>query len=344
MYFNESQFSGIIFDDTSDHLPIFFVTQNKVQTHAKFLNKSARLVNEKTISNLTSKLQAIDWSILDNKDTNDAYDTFYDTFCSVYNESIPVQTKRYKVHSNKCKPWITTGILKSIRRKHKLYKKSLLTKSDNRKNLYLKYKNKLTKIIRAAEKRYYLDKFTLIKDNMRDTWKLINNVLNDTIGSGYKSSVAKIKHNNIVLDDPKIIAEKFNEFFINIGPNLAKNIPLLPNKSIKDTLPEPNKNSMFLAPCTPTEIINLGKTLKNSKGVGLDGLKSSVIKQIIASISGPLTIIFNKSLASGIFPHKLKLAKVTPVYKSEDKMLVSNYRPISVLPVFFKNIREIDVL
>jgi len=42
----------------------------------------------------------------------------------------------------------------------------------------------------------------------------------------------------------------------------------------------------------------------------------------------------------GIFPSKLKLAKVTPVFKSDDKLMVSNYRPISVLPVFFFKILE----
>ncbi len=46
-------------------------------------------------------------------------------------------------------------------------------------------------------------------------------------------------------------------------------------------------------------------------------------------------------MANGIFPHKLKLAKVVPVYKSEDKMLVSNYRPISVLPVFSKILEKL---
>ena len=72
----------------------------------------------------------------------------------------------------------------------------------------------------------------------------------------------------------------------------------------------------------------------------MDGFSTAVVKQIITKISDPLAAIFNKSIASGIFPHKLKLAKVVPVYKSEDKMLVSNYRPISVLPVFFSKILE----
>ena len=44
--------------------------------------------------------------------------------------------------------------------------------------------------------------------------------------------------------------------------------------------------------------------------------------------------IFNKSIASEIFPDSLKHAKITPVFKTEDKYMVNNYRPIPVLPVF----------
>ena len=46
--------------------------------------------------------------------------------------------------------------------------------------------------------------------------------------------------------------------------------------------------------------------------------------------------IFNKSIVSGVFPDSLKYAKITPVFKTEDKCMVNNYRPISVLPVFSK--------
>ena len=53
-------------------------------------------------------------------------------------------------------------------------------------------------------------------------------------------------------------------------------------------------------------------------------------------ISAPLVDIINLSLLKGIFPDKLKIAKVIPVYKAEDPSLFVNYRPISLLPVFSK--------
>ena len=85
----------------------------------------------------------------------------------------------------------------------------------------------------------------MVKGNIRDTWKLINNVLNDVTGLGHKSYISEIKHNDHLLEEPESIADKFNEYFTNVGPNLAKNIQAVNNRSIYDTLPKSNQNSMF---------------------------------------------------------------------------------------------------
>ena len=51
--------------------------------------------------------------------------------------------------------------------------------------------------------------------------------------------------------------------------------------------------------------------------------------------------IFNLSLSTGIFPDKLKIAKVSPIFKNSEKDLLTNYRPISVLPCFSKILERI---
>ena len=59
-----------------------------------------------------------------------------------------------------------------------------------------------------------------------------------------------------------------------------------------------------------------------------------VIKHSIHLISAPLPNIINPSLQKGIFPDKLKLTKVIPIYKANDPSLFTNYRPISLLSNF----------
>ena len=62
----------------------------------------------------------------------------------------------------------------------------------------------------------------------------------------------------------------------------------------------------------------------------------TVIKDSLNIIADPLSKIIYISLRNGIFPDKLKVAKVLPVFKSEDPQYFVNYRPISLLPIFSK--------
>ena len=61
-----------------------------------------------------------------------------------------------------------------------------------------------------------------------------------------------------------------------------------------------------------------------------------LVKQIKYAIAKPLTHIFNLSLTSGIFPEKIKLSEVIPLYKKGHKDQVTNYRPISLLVTLSK--------
>ncbi|CAB4031005.1 Hypothetical predicted protein [Paramuricea clavata] len=68
-----------------------------------------------------------------------------------------------------------------------------------------------------------------------------------------------------------------------------------------------------------------------AKSTGLDKISTKLIKQAGDTITESLLEVFNLSLRTGIFPDDWKFAKVTPIYKSENKTLCENYRPISVI-------------
>jgi hypothetical protein len=73
--------------------------------------------------------------------------------------------------------------------------------------------------------------------------------------------------------------------------------------------------------------------LAATKASGIDKLPKKILKMAAPIISESLASIFNVSLKNGIFPNDLKVAKVSPVFKTGDRKDRSNYRPISVLPV-----------
>ena len=69
---------------------------------------------------------------------------------------------------------------------------------------------------------------------------------------------------------------------------------------------------------------------------GKDGMSNNLLKLIKNEICESVTLIINQSLTTGIFPNKLKIAKVIPLFKKGDIYTFDNYRPISLLPSISK--------
>ena len=78
-----------------------------------------------------------------------------------------------------------------------------------------------------------------------------------------------------------------------------------------------------------------------SSAAGYDEMPASIMKQLGNCYAEPLTHLINQSISQGLFSEKMKLAKILPIYKSEDEQLVNNYRPISIVPFFSKVFEKI---
>ena len=126
----------------------------------------------------------------------------------------------------------------------------------------------------------------------------------------------------------KIICEKFNDFFINVGPSLSKKIPPQ-NSSPDDYIKTKVIYSLYLEPVTESENTKLVTSLK-SAAPGYDNLRSTILKLSLPFICTPLTYLSNLSL-QGVFPEELKIANVIPLFKCDNPELFNNYRPVSVL-------------
>ena len=93
--------------------------------------------------------------------------------------------------------------------------------------------------------------------------------------------------------------------------------------------------TLYMANVTNNDVRSVIHGLKNSLS-GWDGLSAYIGKQCVEGFIAPLTHIINMSITQGVFPDELKLARVIPVYKCNDKQTLSNYRPISILTLFSK--------
>ena len=75
-------------------------------------------------------------------------------------------------------------------------------------------------------------------------------------------------------------------------------------------------------------------SLKLKKSPGYDKISFHVVKKCFSELCKPLKYVFNSSIETGVFPDKLKIACVSPVYKAGDIVDLTNYKPISVFPSF----------
>jgi len=98
---------------------------------------------------------------------------------------------------------------------------------------------------------------------------------------------------------------------------------------------------MFCSPVTPDEIVKIIQRLTNNKAPGRDGISSKILKVICKSIAPLLSHIFDLSLITGEVSELLKIAKVIPIFKKGERNQPGNYRPISLLSIFDKNMEKL---
>ena len=189
--------------------------------------------------------------------------------------------------------------------------------------------------LRQAKRIYYNKTFGDVKNNIKSTWKIINNILNRK-RNNKNDNIDSITIENEKITNKQEITNSFNNFFVNIGKKLQDSNITASNNSFDRYLKSPNKHTIFLKPISQNEIVTIVDNMKNDTSPGVDDVDIKVIKYVICLICEPLSLIFNNCISTGIFPSKMKIARVTPIHKKGSRLDINNYRPISVLPIFSK--------
>lgn len=326
--FTPFSFSGIIHCCISDHLPIFININQQTVSNPKH-KISFRNFNPSNQNLFTEELQKKNWQeILCLPNTNDNFNLFINALFALYNKCFPIKIK-YVTTKRLNNPWLTKGILNSIKQKAKLFKRYKLGIITH--NHFKQYRNTLTQVIRFAKINYYRQIFSNFRNNTKKIWQTINELKGNTYN---KNSINTLHYKDSILSNPLEISEAFSSYFSNIAPELDSKLPQS-NKNPKDYLKGNYPNSMVLPILSTQDIKTVIKSLKN-KNSGLQDIAISVIKRNSELFSIPLTILFNKSVETGTFPALLKIAKITPIHKSGPDNVPKNFRPISQLSVFSK--------
>ena len=151
--------------------------------------------------------------------------------------------------------------------------------------------------------------YLLTKIIPRKTWSIINELTSNNQKSSYIDEI-KFDYNSI--HDLVNIAHTFNEYF-----------------SWKILL-------LILWKLIPEQFFFHLSNLSKSKETSLDRISSKLLRKCSDLISESLTLIFNRSINTGIFPNEWKYGKVIPFHKHGNRNCTDNYRPISIIPVVVK--------
>ena len=338
----DAEKSSVILSDMSDHFPVSVLLN---------LNNSNKQHRDSTMDNSKKRYTWIDckvlrqligdhdWSsVYGSDDANAAFSDFIDQMMRLRDRASSTRVSHGKF-AQKFDPWITEGILTSLKHKNRKFKNYLKLQTPESFEEFRVYRNKLNSIIRHEKRKYYKEKFLEYKSDMRKTWQLINEKIRPH--SRKNTSVNCLVLNGENVTEPNEILNAFGDYFSNIGSRLALTMNMQLNSPSVPVNEQHAENSFSFSEIKPHEIEKVILKLKRSFSKDEFGFSAQTVKQIASSISPLLAHIFNLSLMHGVFPELLKKANVIALPKAGSSTDPSDYRGISLLSVFSKILEKL---
>ena len=190
-----------------------------------------------------------------------------------------------KVQSKKI-AWLTSPIKELINTRDKLKRKAIITNLDCDWENYKRIRNRVNIELKNAKKEYYSTRNADEGTNPKKAWKTINNLL----GRKNKQTVVnELKLGDNSLTNPKDTAEVFNDYFANIGQNLASNQTDNINFNFETYVKKAESEFTAFQPVTISQVYQLLTGLSSNKATGVDKISSKIIKIASPAIADSLT-------------------------------------------------------
>ena len=312
-------FSGNLTIQISDHLLQFTIIEGffkeLIPKKQNLYSRNLKNFNEREFVEI---LNNTDWdsiiSIEDN-DPNASMDNFYQQINYILDELAPYKKLNKREIKLKLKPWINNEILSEMKERDKLlhrYCKLKDKNSINAQNIYTQYKiirNNITKSKRDSKTKYYKEFFESNKKKSSMLWKGIRSLVN--VNNSTKKDIKLMNDKGKNISDPKVIAELFNNYFVNIGPSIDSNIKNA-KKPYYSYMSHVLQNETFFLLLSHRKFFDIIQSFDLNKSLGPNSIPILILKVSIHFFSIKLSEIANLSFKTGIFPNLCKIAKVIP--------------------------------
>ena len=279
--------AGICTQKLSDHQPYFICLDYLNISHklCKYV-KISKCSNEsitKFIDFLTNQDLIAQLQSNTSQNPNDLYGIFNKILQLGIKDYIPTKTVKFHKHKHCNNRWITNGIVRSIKYRDKLYYRLKKTEANSDAYVQLKltlstYNKILKKAIKNAKILYYKNQFNKYRNNIKQTWKIINGVINKSHEKSPFSEYFLI--NNQKVKNKKSIADSFNKFYTDLGSKLANRIQQTQNLHINDYLLNEIHSKFNFVVINEDETVKIIETLKSKPSCGVDNISINLIKKL----------------------------------------------------------------
>jgi hypothetical protein len=269
-------------------------------------------------------INQVPWhNIFDLTSVDDMVNMFNTFVSNLYNQHAPIVTKRITKRSPV--PWMTKDILSLMAHRDYLFRKARKSGDVVTMNSYRQLRNRVKQLLRNSKLRYTRSLFSNNKQTSSAMWRKLK-----SLGFGKQQ-------NSIAIPVP---INDLNTFFTSFFQSSN-------NKYVEDyrhhllqTPVNTNIVRFYFKPVISSDVLKAIRRIQ-SNATGSDNIPISLVKKILFAVLPIVTLIYNTSLRSGVFPSQWKSAIICPINKTPAPKTCQDYRPISILPALSKGLERI---
>ena len=315
----------------SDHLAVF-LTRKKVQVKREKIDFQGRSYRNYDRQAFQDRLAGRDWTdFFTLRDPDELWESMETKIMEEIDRMCPI--KSFKVASIS-EPWITNEAIEAIKDKDRILRKAKRSGREEDWEEARRVRNRVGRDLEILRADFLKQQQQIHQDDPKKFWSTVATIIPN---NKKKHSAIWLKDRNTGRDVAHDEVPNFiNTFFTGIGPKLAE----LHNEhwvyagtTVHESMGDMTTNL--------EEVVKLCKDINPMKSSGIDKLSARVCKDAFLVLSDKLLHIFNHSLAANVFPSRWKYAKVVPLFKGGERNDVSNYRPVSLLPLPGKLLEKI---
>ena len=320
---------GTLIDVISDHMPTYVCVKKK-RNISVFQKIKGRTYIHYNKDNLQTLVHTANWDhFYDLKHPTDLCFFIQKTIVDHINVMCPLRFMKIRTNSP---PWITQEVIEAINDRNTFYRQSRPSNDPSDLKAARVARNRVNCLLQKSKAEYIRETLYNCKNDPKKFWRVLNeNLLK---GKMQSSDITFNKGNEEYTNIPES-CEYMNNYFAGIGKKLHEqfnNGPLFGNYTNKYNIESSNEEIVLEI----DDIIKIVQDIDVHKSSGIEYLPSFILKDVFEVIPSQLTYLFNQSFALGIFPESWAVAVVTPIPKTGNLHLATNWRPISIIPLIGK--------